>query len=252
MAVLFPTFIMENDNLVKEGLRHILSNTPFQPSFLSWSDADLERAQREGPRIFIVIAQERERLTDQVSTLRSQFDSARIVVLLDESYREAARGLFDKGATAALSILISPEGLIRTLHALISDDILVAGATLLTPGSNQYQENATSAFGEAVVEREPRRLSSREVEILERIVKGDSNKHIARHFDIAEATVKAHVKAILRKIGASNRTQAAIWSMNAHGVRLLDPQDDDGSAVTDNLDDRDRLNNLAPLNRFHA
>lgn len=33
-------------------------------------------------------------------------------------------------------------------------------------------------------------------------------------FDIAEPTVKAHVKAIFRKIGASNRTQAAIWALN--------------------------------------
>jgi DNA-binding CsgD family transcriptional regulator len=59
-----------------------------------------------------------------------------------------------------------------------------------------------------------RQLSIREVEILDRIVRGDSNKHIARHFDIAEATVKAHVKAILRKIGVANRTQAAIWAVN--------------------------------------
>src|ERR1700682_2906881 len=41
-------------------------------------------------------------------------------------------------------------------------------------------------------------------------------KHVARFFDIAEPTGKAHVKAIFRKIGASNRTQAAIWALN-HG-----------------------------------
>ena len=58
------------------------------------------------------------------------------------------------------------------------------------------------------------RLSAREIAILERIVLGDSNKHVARFFKIAEPTVKAHVKAIFRKIGASNRTQAAIWALN--------------------------------------
>jgi len=46
------------------------------------------------------------------------------------------------------------------------------------------------------------------------MVGGDSNKVIARKIDIAEATVKVHVKAILRKIRLSNRTQAAIWAMN--------------------------------------
>jgi two-component system nitrate/nitrite response regulator NarL len=46
------------------------------------------------------------------------------------------------------------------------------------------------------------------------MVGGDSNKVIARKIAIAEATVKVHVKAILRKIRLSNRTQAAIWAMN--------------------------------------
>jgi two-component system, NarL family, nitrate/nitrite response regulator NarL len=65
-------------------------------------------------------------------------------------------------------------------------------------------------------------LSAREIAILRRIIRGDSNKHVARFFEIAEATVKAHVKAIFRKIGATNRTQAAMWALN-HG--LLDGLD---------------------------
>ena len=46
------------------------------------------------------------------------------------------------------------------------------------------------------------------------LIEGESNKSIARKIDIAEATVKVHVKAILRKIRVQNRTQAAIWGMN--------------------------------------
>ena len=57
-------------------------------------------------------------------------------------------------------------------------------------------------------------LSSREKCILRCIVDGDSNKNIARKVGIAEATVKVHVKAILRKIRLHNRTQAAIWAVN--------------------------------------
>ena len=59
-----------------------------------------------------------------------------------------------------------------------------------------------------------RQLSSREIAILERIVRGDSNKLVARFFNIAEPTVKDHVKAIFRKLGVSNRTQAAMWAVN--------------------------------------
>jgi two-component system nitrate/nitrite response regulator NarL len=46
------------------------------------------------------------------------------------------------------------------------------------------------------------------------LIEGDSNKLIARKIEIAEATVKVHVKAILRKIRVHNRTQAAIWAMS--------------------------------------
>jgi two-component system nitrate/nitrite response regulator NarL len=57
-------------------------------------------------------------------------------------------------------------------------------------------------------------LSPREKSILRCLIEGDSNKGIARKVDIAEATVKVHVKAILRKIRVQNRTQAAIWGVN--------------------------------------
>src|SRR5581483_4421451 len=56
------------------------------------------------------------------------------------------------------------------------------------------------------------KLSTREIEILECLTRGEANKLIARKFAIAEATVKVHLKASLRKIPAKNRTQAAIWA----------------------------------------
>jgi len=58
------------------------------------------------------------------------------------------------------------------------------------------------------------RLSSRQKLILRCLIEGDSNKTIARKIHITEATVKVHLKGILRKIHVQNRTQAAIWAMN--------------------------------------
>ncbi len=51
-------------------------------------------------------------------------------------------------------------------------------------------------------------LTEREIEVLNRLADGLSNKLIARHFDLAVDTVKAHVGSILGKLGASNRTHA--------------------------------------------
>jgi two-component system nitrate/nitrite response regulator NarL len=49
--------------------------------------------------------------------------------------------------------------------------------------------------------------------MLTHLVAGHSNKVIARRLDIAEGTVKVHLKSVLRKIRVENRTQAAIWAL---------------------------------------
>jgi len=56
-------------------------------------------------------------------------------------------------------------------------------------------------------------LSDREEQILKGLIKGHSNKTIARKCAVTEATVKVHMKSILRKIRVANRTQAAIWAL---------------------------------------
>jgi two-component system nitrate/nitrite response regulator NarL len=73
----------------------------------------------------------------------------------------------------------------------------------LSPGTSQSMKQAG--------------LSLREIEILACLVSGQPNKIISRQLEISEATVKIHVKAILRKVGVQNRTQAAIWAI---GERL--------------------------------
>jgi len=54
------------------------------------------------------------------------------------------------------------------------------------------------------------KLSRREMQVLEGLSKGKSNKEIARDLDLQEPTIKLHVKTLYRKIGAGNRTQAAL------------------------------------------
>jgi two-component system nitrate/nitrite response regulator NarL len=58
-----------------------------------------------------------------------------------------------------------------------------------------------------------RGVSGREGEILRSLLSGHSNKQIARQLGISEATVKVHLKAVMRKINAQNRTQAAVWGL---------------------------------------
>jgi two-component system, NarL family, nitrate/nitrite response regulator NarL len=67
------------------------------------------------------------------------------------------------------------------------------------------------------------KLSDREGQILDGLVRGYANKVIARSCEITEATVKVHMKSILRKIRVGNRTQAAIWAL-AHGYSSDEPE----------------------------
>ena len=83
-------------------------------------------------------------------------------------------------------------------------------------------------------------LSQREAQILDGLVKGHANKVIGRTCDIAEATVKVHMKAILRKIRVDDRTQAAIWAMKngyaadgSNGRRLNPDSSLNAAAITE-------------------
>jgi two-component system nitrate/nitrite response regulator NarL len=82
--------------------------------------------------------------------------------------------------------------------------------------SQEHQHGTTEARIDNCLPGE-RRLSQREQEILRWLMEGAPNKVIARKLNVAEATVKVHIKAILRKIGAHNRTQAAMWATQQLG-----------------------------------
>ncbi len=204
----YSTLIVENDSLFREGLRLLLEQTEFSPTTCSIEfDSVLPNAS---PEILIVFAHEKSELSDTLARFRERFPNARIVVLAAESDLDVLTTAIQAGANAILLTSISAEGLIKSLKAVVAENIFVMDSRILPSGAPGANGDAGSAGDAASAARG---LSQREIEILQRVVEGDSNKHIARHLDIAEATVKAHVKTILRKIGASNRTQAAIWAM---------------------------------------
>jgi NarL family two-component system response regulator LiaR len=59
----------------------------------------------------------------------------------------------------------------------------------------------------------PQALMGRETEVLKLLARGRTNKQIARELFVEEKTVKAHVSGILRKLGVSSRTQAALYAV---------------------------------------
>jgi two-component system, NarL family, nitrate/nitrite response regulator NarL len=214
----YSTLIVENDSLVREGLRLLLERTPFSPTTCSLDPneelpGDLPD---EDPAILIIFGREKSDLLPLLQKFRERFAATRIVVLANEGSLEVLSSALEAGANAILLTSISAEGLIKSLQAVVADNIFVMDSRMWPAGVMAIQDGVTHSEADRQETKPPpmRGLSAREVEILRRIIEGDSNKHIARRLDIAEATVKAHVKTVLRKIGVSNRTQAAIWAMN--------------------------------------
>jgi two-component system nitrate/nitrite response regulator NarL len=99
----------------------------------------------------------------------------------------------------------------------LSADALVRSLLLISSGERVFPHDLALGRKPAAPSSEHRsndaRLSPREKEILSHLVAGHSNKLIARHLGIAEATVKVHLKSVQRKIRVENRTQAAIWAL---------------------------------------
>ncbi|WP_022963854.1 two-component system response regulator NarL [Halopseudomonas pelagia] len=97
-------------------------------------------------------------------------------------------------------------------------DALVEHVRLAARGKLALSPELTMVLAEALRERpktqsqvQAANLTKREKDVLKLITKGLSNKMIARRLDIAEGTVKVHVKRLLNKLGMRSRTEAAVW-----------------------------------------
>lgn len=213
-----PTYILQSDGLFREGLRLLLSKTRFRPHGCAIDLEDLSEVPYDRPVLFIVAVGADQDLI--CAKIRSRYPLAFIVAVADENNSRSLANALEDGANAALFNSVSSDDLVSTLQAVINGKVILIDARLwpidLQPKAEERLAPLLPNDDPLEVADEPRgsKLSAREIAILERIVLGDSNKHVARFFKIAEPTVKAHVKAIFRKIGANNRTQAAIWAMN--------------------------------------
>jgi DNA-binding NarL/FixJ family response regulator len=115
--------------------------------------------------------------------------------------------LFQAGAHACFGESTNVAIFLKTL------ELVMLGQTLL-PASMLPSASEVGGRAPAPVSGDPMRLSPQELRILRRLAEGQSNYTIAYEAGITESTVKVHVKSILRKIGANNRTQAAVWARN--------------------------------------
>jgi DNA-binding NarL/FixJ family response regulator len=163
--------------------------------------------------------------------LRGVLPSVPIVVLSDREDWSAAVEALKLGARAYFPSSLSPDIFIETLRFVQKGGTFIPLEALVsTPAHRSPPQGAES--------RRTRKagLTPTERRVLELLKTGQPNKVIARELDIQEATVKVHVRRIMKKLNAVNRTQAA-WAaqqtglFEAPGLRE-DPKQDTANRVT--------------------
>jgi two-component system NarL family response regulator len=141
---------------------------------------------------------------EAVLAIRTEFPNARIIALSTFGGDEDVRRAMLAGAQAYLTKDVLHDELIaaiRTVHA----------------GQQYLPTFAAAALAKQMPHPD---LSVRELEVLHLITQGLSNKQIAQELRIAEDTAKNHVKSILRKLGADDRTQAATEAIRRGIIHL--------------------------------
>jgi two-component system NarL family response regulator len=143
---------------------------------------------------------------DAVQAIRAEYPNARIVILSIYSRDEDIHRAFVLGVQAYLKKDVQHDELILAIRAVH------AGQTYLP-----------APIAASLAAQLPRpHLSSRELEVLRLVVNGLSNKQIAYALNIKEHTTKNHVKSILGKLGADDRTQAATAALQRGIIQLQD------------------------------
>jgi two-component system, NarL family, nitrate/nitrite response regulator NarL len=202
-----PVWLLHPNKLFREGMKSLLSKSPFLVVAEAAGLQDVENlASGPAPDLILLdLAGEAE--AAGLRHLRKQFPKSRLVILTSELSTKRLTTALETGIDGYLMSDLSPEALTQSLNlVLLGEKVFPTSlAALLIRGS---VDNVIDLPGNR------RGLSERENQILHCLLKGESNKMIANRLGITEATVKVHLKTVLRKIDAANRTQAAIWALN--------------------------------------
>jgi DNA-binding NarL/FixJ family response regulator len=156
---------------------------------------------------------------DLTRQVRRQYPSVGVVMLSMHENDEQAFNALRAGAAAYRSKDIKPQALMEILRRVargeyVINDVLLeeprVASRVLTQFRTLPQATATNPEADFPIFTP---LSDREIEVLERIAAGGSNKEIADSLGISTQTVKNHISSILRKLSLNDRTQAVLFAL---------------------------------------
>ena len=228
MGSRLATIVVESRLLVREALKSLMAKNAYPVVCDIGSTAEISGASglSDEPKLVILGAQSADRALREAVSARKLWPDSKIILLYEYLSPAEFQKVLMSEINGCVPLFASPDTLISTLDMIVTRDVraMVVGdakCTVIKLQSDGAEHEDVSVSVGAPQQRpmnvpSPRNLhslSEREAQILDGLVKGHANKVIARICDITEATVKVHMKSILRKIRVDNRTQAAIWAM---------------------------------------
>ena len=157
--------------------------------------------------------------------IRREYPATAVVVMAQDEDEESLFASIKAGAAAFVIKDISPEDLIHVIRRVSQGEFLINDKVFSKPA---VASRVLKEFRELAVygqEAQPifAPLSPREVEILDNIAQGMTNKQVAYALSISEQTVKNHMSSILRKLAVNDRTQAVVYAMRQGWIKM--PED---------------------------
>ena len=220
--------IVDDHALFRVGIRGILQN---EPDLEVVAEADdprtaMDAALASNPDVILMdLSLPPPGGIETTQRVKRELPATAIVVLATEEDEDALFESIKAGAAAFVLKDIAPEDLVMVIRRVVAGEYLINDKVFSRPAVasrvlKEFRELAV--YGqEAAPIFAP--LSPREVEILDNIAQGMTNKQVAYTLSISEQTVKNHMSSILRKLSVNDRTQAVVYAMRQGWIRM--PED---------------------------
>lgn len=201
----------------RAGLANILAQWAFTEGLAlkSLSLDELYTAELSKPKIYILSVggdcKSDDQLVAALQCARVKSPGVPVAVFSDNADGSVVRLACASGVDAYIPTCLEPPTALKALS------FVIAGGKFFPPESLLLSEPAGMRdMGEDV--NAALRFTQRQSDIIEALKFGHSNKIIARRLNIAEATVKIHIRQIMRKLGVQNRTQIALAAISNGGL----------------------------------
>ena len=216
--------IVDDHGLVREGLKAILGQSDLQAECLeAWDEISIWHCLKKHPDVKLVLLDIQLPGLSGMDLLRRiaiEHPAMPIIMLSADHDSNTVSQALQWGASGFMPKNSLNQVLISAIRLVLAGGVYIPPEALLKSALKPQPAPTTMA----ALQLDSLGLTNRQLDVLRLLVKGLSNKRISRQIDLAEATVKIHIRGILRTLSVTNRTEALV-KLTEMGYRIAEPDD---------------------------